>query len=209
MHPTISAGEGGRELVGPLGECRSPTMQKQVQPEQERRQEAWEAQLRATGREAGQAPQPSEAQGYASRQRSLGTTHHANIRVGAAWPKQRPEPMLYLLGRRVGGARQEVTRLVCGGRGRGCRRETQRGEERERHRRGLSKQPKHTQAQDSCLKSQYLRLAFLSHCHTHPVCFPSLSYLVNKSFSLLEGPSMISQALRPFIPSWGLLKTPR
>lgn len=38
-------------------------------------------------------------------------------------------------------------------------------------------------------------------------CFQSLRYLVNKNI-LSDGPSPMSQALRPFILSWGLLKTP-
>lgn len=141
--PTMSSGEGGGELVRTLEQCRSEYSQS--------RRGSEETGSKAEGNRGGElevkaARYPSPARPRAMLAGSRAWAEHIMLMSGeeAVWPKQCPEPMLYLLGLRVGGARQEVTRLVWGAQGSGCRRETQRGKRRERHRHGLSKQLKYT-----------------------------------------------------------------
>lgn len=146
-----------------------------------------------------QTAEPGQGRAWAGR--SLGRAHHANAGQGAAWPKRCPQaPMLYLLGRRVGGARQEVTQLVWGPpRAEGAGERHRGDKRRERHRHGLSKQLRHTQT----LCEEPVSQETISGDHYHPTpphCFQCLPHSVNKNVPSSDGPSKMSQALRPFVP---------
>lgn len=107
---------------------------------------------------------PADSRAWAGQ--SLGRAHHANAGQGDAWPKRCPQaPMLYLLGRRVGGARQEVTQLVWGPpRAEGAGERHRGDKRRERHRHGLSKQLRHTQT----LSEEPVSQETISGGHHHP-----------------------------------------